>query len=61
MEKDAYNGLIPVDKLADLEEGLKETKGHRHSSLNKNVPTTTTENGDIDPSQSADERRRQQR
>ena len=49
MEKDAYNGLIPVDKLADLEEGLKETKGHRHSSLNKNVPTTITENGDIDP------------
>ena len=50
MEKGAYNGLIPVDQLSDTEEGLKETKGHRHSNLNKNMPSALSENADVDPS-----------
>ena len=50
MEKGAYNGLIPVDQLPDAEEGLKETKGHRHSNLNKGMQQSTSmENGDVDP------------
>ena len=47
MEKGAYNGLIPDDEVSEMQERLKETNAHRHSSLNKYTPTT--ENGEIDP------------
>ena len=46
MEKGAYDGLVPEDKVGEMKERLTDSNAHRHSKMDSYLENT---NQDIDP------------